>query len=102
MHAHEKAILVHLSNRVFGITCVGDANKKMQTMERGFSNRIEELMEKDRTINQSQAKENDIRIKEMDYYQKLVETIRLEFKVFYDKYLATHHKSFDSKQTSRK
>lgn len=81
---------------------IGDLQDKIQSIEKNYSMRIDDLVEKDRSVGQSQAKETEIRSKEMEYYQKLVETIKSEFKGFYDKYIATHHKSFDSKQGSKR
>jgi len=59
-----------------------------------FSNRLEDVLEKDKMKNQSLA--------ELEYAQKFIETVKREFQLFYDKYISTHSKSFDSKQGNKK
>ena len=97
-HSHDRQVN-EMKNYYEGV--ISELQEKMQSAERSFSKRIDDMYEKERSRNQV-ARESESKSKESEYFHKLTETIRTEFKPFYDKYISTHNKSFDSKQGNRK
>lgn len=73
---------------------ISEIQDKYQNAEKSFSNRLEDVLEKDKVKSQGLA--------ELEYSQKFIETVKREFQLFYDKYFSTHSKSFDSKQGNKK
>ncbi len=73
---------------------IGDLQDKIEKMESTYSSRLDDVMEKGRSQNQGLA--------ELEYYKDFTDMVKREFQLFSDKYFATHSKSFDMKQGSRR
>jgi len=97
-HSHDRQVN-EIKSYYEGV--ISELQEKMENAERTYSNRIDDIYEKERARNQG-IRESEAKSKESEYFHKLTETIRMEFKPFYDKYISTHNKSFDSKQGHRK
>jgi len=73
---------------------IGDLQDKLERTESSYSRRLDDVMDKDRS--QSQG------LVELEYYKDFADMVKREFQLFSDKYFATHSKSFDMKQGSRR
>lgn len=46
-------------------------------------------------------RELDNKLRELDYFETAINTVKQEFRPFYEKYIKTHNKSFESKVPDR-
>ena len=90
-HTYDRQV-TELKNYYEGV--IGDLRDKLDSSEATYSRRLDEVMDKDRS--QSQG------LLELEYYKDFADMVKREFQLFCDKYFATHSKSFDSKQGSRR
>ncbi len=73
---------------------ISELQDKMEMSEKNYSSRLEDILENDKVKSQS--------LGDLSYAEKFIETVKREFQLFYDKYISSHSKSFDSKQGHRR
>jgi hypothetical protein len=83
-------------------TLLSEIQEKERSIEQGLVDSLHETQEKDRQRIEELSAECEGRGKEIDYLETIIRTFKLEFKPFYDKYIKTHNKSFDTKSSEKK
>ena len=77
---------------------INDYQEKIQVNEKYMNSAINEVTGRDRFTIEKLQNDLNSKTKQLDFHEQIIKTLKAEFKPFYDKYIRTHNRSFDSKQ----
>jgi hypothetical protein len=83
-------------------TLLGELQEKERTVEKQLAEPAMEVKERDQQRIEELTAELEAKEKDIEYLQTIIRTFRVEFKPFYEKYIKTHNKSFDTKSGEKK